>query len=91
MAEFDAWVKGQQTVVFAVVTFADGVLYPFYGRAPRLWGLSPLADQQLAGVVMKVGALVVFGTALVSVFAAWARREESRARSGRMATTTEER
>lgn len=74
-----------QTVVFAAVTFADGVLYPYYARAPRLWGLSPIADQQLAGVVMKVGALAVFGATLVAVFVSWARREEVGVRSGREA------
>lgn len=38
----------------ALLTFSPRVLYPVYaGRAPQL-GLSPLADQQLAGVLMWV-------------------------------------
>ena len=37
-------------------------IYPFYVHAPRAWGPSPLADQQIAGVTMAAEeALVFFG------------------------------
>lgn len=37
-------------------------IYSFYVHAPRTWGLSPLADQQIAGVTMAAEeALVFFG------------------------------
>jgi putative membrane protein len=37
-------------------------IYPFYEHAPRTWGPSPLADQQIAGVTMAAEeALVFFG------------------------------
>jgi putative membrane protein len=37
-------------------------IYPFYVHAPRSWGPSPLADQQIAGVTMAAEeALVFFG------------------------------
>ena len=37
-------------------------VYPFYVHAPRTWGPSPLADQQIAGVTMAAEeALVFFG------------------------------
>jgi putative membrane protein len=45
-------------------------VYAFYEHAPRLWGLSPLADQQLAGVTMASEQAVV----LFVVFAWWFRR-----------------
>ena len=35
-------------------------IYPFYVHAPRTWGLSPLADQQIAGVTMAAEEAVVF-------------------------------
>ena len=35
-------------------------LYDYYVEAPRLWGLTPLADQQLAGIAMAVSESVVF-------------------------------
>ena len=37
-------------------------IYAFYEEAPRLWGLSPLLDQQIAGVLMSVAEAVVFFT-----------------------------
>ena len=37
-------------------------IYSFYEEAPRLWGLSPLTDQQIAGVIMSgTEAIVFFG------------------------------
>lgn len=45
-------------------------VYPYYVHAPRLWGLSPLTDQQIAGVTMATEqALVLF-----LVFLYWFRR-----------------
>jgi cytochrome c oxidase assembly factor CtaG len=35
-------------------------IYPFYVHAPRTWGPSPLADQQIAGVTMAAEEAVVF-------------------------------
>src|SRR2546426_6064754 len=37
------------SLVGALITLSDEVLYPFYTRAPRVWELTPLADQQLGG------------------------------------------
>ena len=45
-------------------------VYPFYVHAPRLWGLSPLADQQIAGVTMASEQAVV----LFVVFIYWFNR-----------------
>jgi cytochrome c oxidase assembly factor CtaG len=37
-------------------------VYGFYEDVPRLWGLSPLTDQQIAGVTMaSEQAIVLFG------------------------------
>ena len=35
-------------------------IYPFYVHAPRTWGPSPLADQQIAGVTMATEEAIVF-------------------------------
>lgn len=44
--------------------------YPFYVQAPeRVWGLSPLADQQIAGVTMASEQAVVFFAAFAVYFA----------------------
>ncbi|HEY3922558.1 MAG TPA: cytochrome c oxidase assembly protein [Gaiellaceae bacterium] len=45
-------------------------IYGYYVHAPRIWGLSPLGDQELAGATMAAEqALVLF-----TVFAYWFRR-----------------
>jgi putative membrane protein len=44
------------TVPAAWLTFADRAVYKHYGEQPaRVWGMSPADDQQLAGVIMKIG------------------------------------
>jgi cytochrome c oxidase assembly factor CtaG len=45
-------------------------VYDFYERAPHLWGLGHLTDQQIAGVTMAVEQAIVF----FAVFAFYLRR-----------------
>jgi putative membrane protein len=42
-------VEVAMTLPFGLITFAPHPLYPVYAHAPRVLGLSPLADQHLAG------------------------------------------
>ena len=44
------------TVPGAWLTFADGAVYSVYDIPDRLWGLSVTSDQQIAGLLMKLGA-----------------------------------
>ncbi len=63
-------------VIASVITFSDRVLYPTYNAAPRITYLTPLADQQMAGLIMKtVGTFALWGVATV-VFFVWFNREE---------------
>jgi len=49
------------TVLGLIFSVASRPFYDFYARAPRLWGLSPVNDQQIAGVIMfGLGNLVYF-------------------------------
>jgi len=49
------------SVTGALITLSDSVLYPFYGTAPRVGGLSPLDDQQIGGLLMWVlGGLMLW-------------------------------
>ena len=50
----------QNTLLSALLTFSDRVLYPFYNEVPRLGGLSALDDQSAAGVLMWVPGSLVF-------------------------------
>ena len=64
------------TVIAAFVTFADDAIYSFYDTAPRMWGLTPVEDQQIAGGVMKLmGSLIIWGI-IVVVFFQWYDREQ---------------
>ncbi len=66
-----------QTPLFAVITFSNQTFYPFYEAAPRVFDLSPIADQQLGGIIMKVSWLVVYVPAICVVFLRWFYREET--------------
>jgi putative membrane protein len=40
--------------------FSSTPLYSFYEHAPRLWGLSPVRDQNLGGILMNAEQTLVF-------------------------------
>jgi cytochrome c oxidase assembly factor CtaG/ferredoxin len=44
----------QNTVLSALLTFSDRLLYPYYAEVPRIGGLSALDDQSAAGLIMWV-------------------------------------
>ena len=44
-------------------------IYDFYEQAPRLWGLSPILDQQIAGVSMAAAEAIVFFAVFAFFFA----------------------
>jgi putative membrane protein len=49
------------TVIASFITFADEPIYNVYFNVPRLWGISPLQDQQLGGGIMKsMGAVIIW-------------------------------
>jgi cytochrome c oxidase assembly factor CtaG len=63
---FAAFVLGSP--IGLVIALVPSAIYDFYVDAPeRLWGLSPLSDQQLGGVLMSVEQAIVF----FGVFAYW--------------------
>ena len=50
----------QNTLLAALLTFSNRVLYPHYARVPPLAGLTPLDDQSAAGVLMWVPGSIAF-------------------------------
>jgi putative membrane protein len=60
-----------------LLALIPNAVYDFYEHAPRLWGLTPLEDQQLAGLTMAVEEAVVFFGAFAVYFLRFMRREES--------------
>ena len=61
-----------------LLSLLPGPVYDFYENAPRLWGLSALADQQIAGVTMAVEEAVVFFAACSLYFFRFLGEEEAR-------------
>ena len=60
-----------QIIVFALITFSSYPIYEWYVDAPRIWGVSPLTDQQIGGIIMKVGTALIFLAMIVAVFFKW--------------------
>lgn len=52
-------------------------VYGFYEEGPGLWGLSPLADQQIAGLTMAAEQAAVFFAAFTVFFLRFLREEEA--------------
>ncbi len=76
-----------QTVAFALITFAPHPMYSVYVHAPRIFGITALQDQQLGGMLMKMGAILALGPAFWVTFFRWARREQWAARPDRYVPT----
>jgi cytochrome c oxidase assembly factor CtaG len=74
------------SILGALLTFAQNIWYPIYETRTAPWGLSPIEDQQLGGVIMWVPAGVVFIVIGLALFAAWLGESERRLTFTRTAT-----
>lgn len=63
----------------ALLTLGSVPWYPAYGEAAPLWGLTPLEDQQLAGLIMWVPGGASYVLAAVWLVTDWLRSSEVRA------------
>jgi putative membrane protein len=65
------------TVPASFLTFAEHPLYRAYAEAPRLIpGFDAVADQGVAGLVMKLGGGLFLWTIIAYLFFKWASRQE---------------
>lgn len=55
----------------ALLTFSTGLWYPIYTDTAPLWGLTPLQDQQLGGLIMWVPGGLAYIIAGLVLFGAW--------------------
>jgi putative membrane protein len=55
----------------ALLAFSTTLWYPLYGSNTTAWGLSPLEDQQLAGLIMWVPAGLAYFVAALVIIASW--------------------
>jgi cytochrome c oxidase assembly factor CtaG len=63
------------TPLFVYLTFGRFPRYAIYELAPRVHDLSARTDQQLAGLLMKVGGMLILLVAVGLLFLHWTRRE----------------
>jgi len=70
-----------QIVVFAPITFSNFPIYKLYVDAPRVWSsISPLADQQIGGIVMKLSGSLIFITLIIVVFFRWFKNDSGQSK-----------
>lgn len=67
------------TVPASFLTFSSGVLYDFYAEAPRIWGTTAIADQRVAGGIMKIGGGLLLWGVITVLFFRWYEDEEAEA------------
>ena len=70
-----------QIIVFGMLTFAKEPIYEFYVNAPRISSITPLADQQIGAIIMKLGGGLLFLGLLVVAFFRWYGDEERKTRT----------
>jgi putative membrane protein len=69
----------------ALLTFSSVLWYPAYAHTTAIWGLTPLQDQQLGGVIMWVPSGVVFIVVALALMARWLSESDRRVRLGSLA------
>jgi len=62
----------------ALLTFSHTVWYPIYAGSAASWHLTPLEDQQIAGLIMWIPASLAYLVAALALFASWLRASEDR-------------
>lgn len=77
---FVATLGVQNGLLGALLTFAGHPFYRAHFTTTAAWGLTPLEDQQLAGLIMWMPASLIHLGALVVLFIAWMKDAESAAR-----------
>jgi len=56
------------TIPAAWLTFAEGPVYEAYDQPVRVWGMSLVHDQQLAGAIMKTGGSIFLWAIIIFLF-----------------------
>jgi putative membrane protein len=69
-------------IVSVYISYADTVLYPLYASAPRVWGISPMNDQMIGGLIMWIPGGLFFYTIISIVFFKWQQRDGVETRAG---------
>lgn len=68
----------QSAALGAVIALSPRVLYPAYGAGASLWGLTPIADQQLAGALMWIPMGGLYLVTIIALAGRWFAVQERR-------------
>ena len=82
-----AWLEWLESIAVPAgfLTFASFPLYSTYELAHRVGGLAAATDQQLAGLIMKLGGIpIVWGTIIVMMMR-WTEQERRGSAEARLA------
>jgi putative membrane protein len=66
----------------ALMALAPRVLYRLQAATAAAWGLTPLEDQQLAGLIMWIPAGTIYAGAALALIAVWIKRSRKTGRRG---------
>jgi putative membrane protein len=69
-------------IVSVYIAYADTVLYPLYASAPRVWGITPMNDQMIGGLIMWIPGGLFFYAIISVVFFRWQQRDGVESRAG---------
>lgn len=64
-----------QIIVFAPITFSQSPLYEWYANAPRISAITPVMDQQIGAIIMKIGGSLYFLVLIIVLFFRWYNSE----------------
>lgn len=62
----------------ALLTFGGTLWYPAYATTTTPWGLTPIEDQQLGGLIMWIPGSLTYLLAALWIFGEWLRESERR-------------
>jgi putative membrane protein len=77
------------TAVAAPITLATRVIYPWYTEGAHGWGLKPIDDQVLGGLIMWIGQGTYLMIVFTFIFYRWSQREDRDISVSPAATTPE--
>ncbi len=63
------------TIPASFLTFGSTPLYPVYATFPRIWGMSAMSDQLVAGLIMKLAGGAILWGFIAVIFFRWHERE----------------
>jgi putative membrane protein len=69
----------QSGILGALMTFTSRPWYPLYESTTSLWGLTPLEDQQLAGLIMWIPGGLIYAASALALLAACLQSSERQA------------